>query len=407
MMLARSETNLLLNIVGNDQDAQALRQAGFRSVQVISDVSHLYTGDMIRGDFGIYDQFRLAYRLEESDLRDGVAMRLGDTRCSWIRWTDDVGSAHGCLSDLGPAAVAEFVRTEAKPMWLDEVCLIDDVPDEGPLKTYTTGFEKLDEEGFRLIRPAFFGCIGPYGSGKSVLLRQLACNLWRLHGWRTLLTAFEERIKPRYIRDLRRHLLHDPNEPYYSMAAPEYSPDQIAMADAEIKKAFRFLRRKRNSILDADRLYELIEYAVKIYGVEVVIVDPLNEIDHNVPYGMSKTDYIGRFIMRLKALADDYNLLMIVAAHPPKEATGRRSSGYIYTLNDAADTANFGNKSDIGWCVWRPEKVGPTYLNIDKIKDTEMMGSEMLVQLSFQASAGRFVVTRTREDALGDLIGRA
>ena len=37
------------------------------------------------------------------------------------------------------------------------------------------------------------------------------------------------------------------------------------------------------------------------------MIDPVNEIDHQVPRGESKTDYMGKFIMRLKALADDYS----------------------------------------------------------------------------------------------------
>ena len=61
-----------------------------------------------------------------------------------------------------------------------------------------------------------------------------------------------------------------------------------------------FLRRKRNTVLDLERLLDRIEFAVRVYGVKVVAIDPVNEIDHQVPKGESKTDYMGRFIMRLK-----------------------------------------------------------------------------------------------------------
>ena len=92
-------------------------------------------------------------------------------------------------------------------MWTDEICRMDDVPDAGPVETFRTGFGGLDEHGWRLVTPAFMPVIGPYGSGKSVFLRQLLVNLWRIHGWRFLLTSFEEKIKPRYERDLRRNLI--------------------------------------------------------------------------------------------------------------------------------------------------------------------------------------------------------
>jgi twinkle protein len=188
--------------------------------------------------------------------------------------------------------------------------------------------------------------IGPYGSGKSVILRQPSVNLWRKYKWRTLITAFEEKVKPRFQRDLRRHLIGRPNGGVYlhkgkEVQAVAWTEAEIAKADGDIRQAFRFLRRKRNTTLDLDRLIGRIEYAVKVYGVDVVIIDPLNEIDHVIPRGENRTDYMGRFIMRLKQLADDYSLLMIVAAHPPKDGVDKRlAKNGTLTLNDGADTAH-------------------------------------------------------------------
>ena len=117
-----------------------------------------------------------------------------------------------------------------------------------------------------------------------------------------------------------------------------------------------------------------VDFAARVYGVRVVAIDPFNEIDHQVPKGMAKTDYVGGAIMRLKQVADDHNLLMIVALHPPKDGVEKRlQKNGLLTLNDGADSANWGNKADIGFCMWRDLK-GPTYLHIDKVKDHETMG---------------------------------
>ena len=67
----------------------------------------------------------------------------------------------------------------ARPMWTDEIATIDDIPDPGMSRPSAVGFAELDEHGFRLTLPAFMPIIGPYGSGKSVLLRQLLVNLWQ------------------------------------------------------------------------------------------------------------------------------------------------------------------------------------------------------------------------------------
>src|SRR5262249_3034944 len=156
---------------------------------------------------------------------------------------------------------------------------------------YATGFDMLDQHGFRVTLPAFMPIIGPYGSGKSVFLRQLLVNLYRLHGWKFVLTSFEEKVKPRYERDLRRHFI---GKPYVDNRGKVlWSDEDIARADAEIRKSAVFLRRKRSALLDLDRLLSLIEYAAKMHSVRVVAIDPVNEIDHVVPKGESKTDYMG------------------------------------------------------------------------------------------------------------------
>lgn len=415
-MLDTAENHLQLTLCANEAQAEALRAAGLRSIKIVTSAEEVCApGDngrmVVRPAFAPYGRFLLAYGRGDSDLRDAIAMRLGDVNCRWIAWPDQIRDAADLARNCSPEELSLAIEHAARPMWQDEVCLLSDVPDEQPQVAYKTGFAMLDnsrDRFFRLVRPAFVPVIGPYGSGKSVFLRQLACNLWRLHGWRTLLTAFEEKIRPRYVRDLRRHFLT--RHPEQGKAGVEYSArttftdDELRQADQEIDKAFRFLRRKRGTMLDADRLVDRIEYAVQVYGVEVVIIDPVNEIDHVVPKGMSKTDYMGHFIMELKQLADDYNLLMIVAAHPPKADVAGRAKK-LYTLNDGADTAHYGNKADIGLCIWRPGGTGATYLNIDKCKDTEVMGVPTLARLDYVG--GGFRVGDVGEHVFEQIMGQS
>jgi twinkle protein len=381
-----------LVICHSDAEMAALRGAGLRSVRKITSVEEIYKfvpsvrDYQLDADLEHYNEIILALPAGMEQLRDDLAARLGDMRCRWVVWPTGAESAVHVNDDRLLANLASMAR----PMWTDEICTIDDIPEPGAEQTYASGFPALDSHGFRLVRPAFMPVIGPYGSGKSVLLRQLAVNLWRQHKWRTLITSFEERVKPRYERDFRRHLIGHNSTPW--------TATELAHADAEIRQAFRFLRRKRNTVLDMDRFLDRVEYAVKIYGVDVVMLDPVNELDHQVAKSESKTDYMGRFIMRLKQLADDYNLLMIAAAHPPKDGVEKRlSKTGLLTLNDGADTAHYGNKADIGWCVWRNIE-GPTYLHIDKLKDHETMGKPTLAELVLDETMNAFEVRRVGYD---------
>ena len=381
-----SATAAPLVIVGCDAHARAARDAGAEHVTVIDPLrgaEQIMTFRPSTKEFDLaigYDFpcYILALPAKLADLRDGLAVRLGDEKCKWGDWPIDGDVANALAS--------------VRPMWTDEIATLDDIPDPGEIQTYTSGFPELDAHGFRFVLPAFMAIIGPYGSGKSVLLRQLLVKLRRRHGWRCLLTSFEEKVKPRYHRDLRRHFLDS--------RLQDASERDIALVDAEIRKGFLFLRRKRNTVLDLERLLNRIEFAVRVYGVKVVAIDPVNEIDHQVPRGESKTDYMGRFIMRLKALADDYDLLMICCAHPPKDGVEKRLSRCgLLTLNDGADTAHWGNKSDIGWCVWR-DLEGPTLLHIDKLKDHESMGKPTLAELHLDHELNHFRVGRMGYDIL-------
>lgn len=371
----------LVLVVGELCAAQ-VRGAGYKSVRDVGMPHLLMDADgRLLDELSWWDQYVILVPQRGESVRDTIAINIGDDKCRW-NWFPPSGD---------PADIATAIET-ARPMWTDEVCTMSDVPDGGPVETYRTGFGGLDEHGWRITLPAFMPVIGPYGSGKSVFLRQLLVNLWRLHGWRFLLTSFEEKIKPRYERDLRRNLIGKPQH--------SWTDEDVAKADIEIDACGRFLRRKRNETLDMERLLNRIEFAAKVYDVRVVCIDPVNEIDHQVARGESKTDYMGRFIMRLKALADDYNLLMICCAHPPKDGVEKRlSKNGLLTLNDGADTAHWGNKADIGLALWRNID-GPTMLHIDKLKDHESMGKPTLAELHLDPRLNKFNVGRVGYDIL-------
>ena len=196
MTLHMLQIPLVLTI--GDRLVDECRAAGFKHVQDAS-LPHqvLNAQGQPRHEVALFETYVIVVPEGGENIRDSIAINLGDTRCRWAYVPDNI-------ADLRNAILT------ARPMWTDEIATLDDIPDPGEIKTYKSGFHALDEHGFRFTLPAFMPIIGPYGSGKSVFLRQLLVNLWRLHGWKFLLTSFEERVKPRYQRDLRRHLIGKP-----------------------------------------------------------------------------------------------------------------------------------------------------------------------------------------------------
>jgi twinkle protein len=362
-------------------------EAGFR---------FLYQGKELLSDLEKFKRFVLATDgdVRGIECRDALAVRLGDERCRWVSYPEGCKDANDVLQKHGRDAVVQLI-TDARPMWTDEVCRIDDVPDMGEEPRYRIGIPELDRHGMRITLPALWVFLGPYGSGKSVLLRQVLCLLYENHGWPALLTSFEERIKPRYERDLRRNFIDRASTPDHP-----WTREEIAAADEKIRNGFVFLRRAKGKVIDTDTLLDRAEYAMRVYGVRVLGVDPLNEVRLNVPPGQSKTDYIGDFMMRFKDLCDDYQALGIIAGHVSKASADKRlGKGQVLTLNDGEDSRHWGGKADIGWVMWR-DIDGPTFLHVDKVKDHETMGRPTLAELKLDRALNQFRVARLGYDIL-------
>lgn len=397
MREAVDQVGLQLIICQSEDDVGVLKASGFRSVKPLPNAESVFIpgSDTIDPSMDVFSKFILVPRHGDDVWLEQVAIRIGDLRCRWVSKPDGFVNLQAMFSEHGPGVVHAFV-SNAKPMWSDELCVMSDIPESLGVRTFETGFKLLDQHGLRLPKSGLVTVIGPYGSGKSVWLRQLACNMYKLHDWRTCVTAFEEKVRPRMERDLAWYL----GEKRFSFGTDQIEPATLKKID----EAFVFLRRKRNTSLDLNRLLNRLEYAISVYGCDAFIIDPVNEVDHAVPKGMNKSDYMAEFLMSLKRLADDYSVLAIVAAHPPKETTGTRRKS-IYTLNDGADTAHYGNKSDIGICIWRQDPNSPTYLNYDKSKDHDEFGKPTLAKMVLRQGGIGFDVVDIGEPVLAEIVG--
>jgi hypothetical protein len=175
------------------------REAGLKHVHdATHPSSYLDRDGKLRHEINFFDRFVILIPEGGENLRDTIAINLGDERCRWAHFP------------LDRSKILEAVE-RARPMWTDEIAGLDDIPEPGPRQLYKWGIDALDKQGQRIELPTFMPIVGPYGSGKSVLLRQILISLWRQHRWKFLLTAFEEKVKPRYQHAFRRHLPASPS----------------------------------------------------------------------------------------------------------------------------------------------------------------------------------------------------
>lgn len=211
-----------------------------------------------------------------------------------------------------------------------------DLPQRQPIgrSAISTGWWELDQI-LRFYLGQFVVVTGIAGHGKSTFLLNVLCNLARKHGTRSFLYVPENEA---HLREKLRRMWHSDeafrhfaeHQCYVQSAVPDQYTDQPRTLDWVLEKA---------------------EKAVTHDDVDVVLIDPWNELDRAKPRDMLMSDYIGESLMRLKGFCRALNAIVIVVAHPTKAVNenGGRTAG----LADIEGSMNWFNKCDNGLIVVR------------------------------------------------------
>jgi twinkle protein len=323
-------------------------------------------------------------------LRDELARRLGKERCFFVEYPGEavVPDAEGNLrpcKDLNEVHVflgADTVRgvlQKAKPYPVAGLFGLDDYAERGELETFSLGFPSDLDKLVKLYRGAFVVVSGLPHSGKSAFVNQTIFNLAERYGWRTALATFEATVRP-HIRDqFTGFFTRKPKR--------DWTATDRAYADDFIRKHVCFITDDpRPGAEDEDATIEWLvdraAAAVIRFGIDLLVVDPWNELSHRRRPGEMRDEYTGRAIRALKRFGRQYDCAVIVVAHPTKEGG---QSGETMTLYDISDGAMWANKAEIGIIVTRgstPNAVGRSMsqINVRKIKfwETGELGETLL-----------------------------
>jgi len=303
-------------------------------------------------------------------LADELARRYGRARCSRVAYPEGCKDANEVLVKLGSDAVLGMIQN-AKPYPVKGLYHLLDLPEPPPLTLHSTGFGMLDPERVPPGAPAleltpgmFMVVLGKPASGKSTWTLQLAANMVRQFGWNVGICSPEMPIIP-FIRDpLRTALIGKPKR--------EWDKREVALTDRVIHRHIAFITNEAEVDDEEDSsidwLLEKAHAAVIRDGITMLIIDPWNELSHAWDSRReTETQYVERAIKKLKAFARMYGVLVCVVIHPDKE--GGKTSGDNLTLYNAAGSAHWYNKADIGIVFAKDEEVPNTSnLHLKKLR---------------------------------------
>lgn len=314
----------------------------------------------------IWDRLKLVKRIiiavDTDDpgkrLAEELVRRLGRVRCLFVNYPEECKDANDVLVKHGKDALIE-VLVEAKPYPVSGVYTFSQLPAEPDFIPVSTGWGMLDDK-IKLFYPAFMAVTGKAGSGKSTWVNQLVAQIAVLHGWSTAIASFEMRIKP-FVTDTFRAVHKELN----------------VKEDVEVwmEKNFVFIAPEPgddSDYFDIAWLIERAEAAVIRHGIRVLVIDPWNEVEHSFRRGESLTDYTGRAIRALKRFGREFDVLVIVVAHPTKEGAKKQSDEI--TLYDISDSAHFANKADLGVVIARIDNSMQTFIMVQKVRYQPLTG---------------------------------
>lgn len=253
-------------------------------------------------------------------LKNELVKRIGKEKCWIVQWPDGQKDANDVLVNLGSDVFLE-VFNEAQPCPVKGLFRVDQFQDD--MLNYfnmdvkggeSTGYENLDN--YYTIEPGETTIVtGIPNSGKSEVLDAMTVNLAKHSNWRFAIFS-PENTKEQHVGKL-----------VEKVVGRSISPkEDDRMTEGEFIQGMEWVNNRYFFLIcDDDKDLPTLDWildkartAIMQYGVRGLIIDPYNEIEHEIPKGVNETHYISKFISRIKKFAKTYNIHIWIVAHPAK-----------------------------------------------------------------------------------------
>lgn len=349
-------------IVEGEMDKLALEVAGFMACVSVPDGAPAVTAKDYSSKFTFLDDTRLeavrqwiiAVDNDEPGrkLEAELCRRLGRENCLRVTWPEDCKDANDVLLKHGDQTLRACIEN-AEPYPIAGVHGVDtdsilDLYKTGLERGVSTGWDELDQ--YYTVRPGEFTVVtGIPNSGKSNWLDDLCMNLARQYGWRFGIFSPENipivdhqaRMVEKYVR-----------KPFSDGPTPRMSEAEVAQGAAWVHDHFAWILPDEDDEWTLQNILDAAYALVRRKGINGLVVDPWNEIEHHRPREFSETEYISQVIKRFRVFARKHSIHLWIVAHP-KMMTREKGKYPVPSLYDISGSAHWRNKADNGIVVWR------------------------------------------------------
>ena len=403
-------------ITEGEMDALALVESGFRNVVSVPD------GAPAKGTKPTDRKFSYLISAEEhfmkaetvilctdsdeagKNLRDELSRRIGREKCFRVTFPLDCKDMNDVLIKHGEDRVNEIIA-DAHPYPIDGVVEVKDVIDEAIdlLNTpehlgLSTCWNDLDEL-YRVSGSEVTVITGVPNMGKSEWMDALMINMVQEYGWKFGIFSAEN-------FPVKHHLLKlvgkFAGQPFYG---EEKMSEDVARNSMEIlDDHIKFIGTQENSVTIASIMEQarLLNYR---YGLNGLVIDPWNTLEHKFGDGENETNYVSRVLSELTAFAKLTELHIWVVAHPRKMENDVNRKPVVPSPYDISGSANWFNKADNAITIHRHRSEDDDYVgvHVHKIRFQYKNGKTGVGKLNYNVRTGKYetYIERPEENLFG------
>jgi twinkle protein len=285
--------------------------------------------------------------MDGAALKNELIRRLGAGKCRTVSFPEKCKDANDVLMNHDKETLKKCIEENkrvpikgiVKPSELIEQLI--DAHRNGEDSGLSTGWENIDRL-YRVVMGQWTVITGIPNHGKSEFLDAMMINLIRLHQLKFGIFSPENSPIRNHLKKLLRKIENKPFGNGYN----GHMTEDVIMETSEMLDEFMTFIATDEDAHSIESLIEMIENLVFSEGINCMIIDPWNVIEHKRVSSMTETEYISSALSKITFLCRKLNIHIWIVAHPMK--LQKLSSGKypVPMPYDIAGSAHWNNKCD-------------------------------------------------------------